>query len=351
MRRLKLVFRPWWDENPYQSLLADSLNPLGIRIDSAARWAEIDFLHRPDVVHLHWLHPIFIAPSFRKSLTNVAKFFIGLIVLRILGTKIVWTAHNLKNHDNHSPLMDRICTGLVVHLAHGVIAHGETARQTIIRTFHPWNPNKIFVVPHGNYVECYDNTISSTQARHQLGLSESDVVFLFLGAIRPYKGVLELITAFKQLNCPTATLVIAGKPFDQDTSEQIEQAIADQPTIKFIPGFVPDEHIQVYMNACDVTVFPYRNILTSGSVLLAMSFGRACIAPRQGCITETLDESGALLYDPDENSGLLNAMKQAVQRRSELSQMGSYNRQQAEAWSWNRIAQMTFDVYRNCMHR
>lgn len=345
------MFRPWWDDNPYQMLLADHLTTLGVRVDSIARWAELSFVHRPDVVHLHWLHPIFIAPNGFDAIANLTKFIVGLVALRVLGTRIIWTAHNLKNHDNHSLFMDRICTSVVVHLAHGIIAHGETAKQEIIRTFHLWNRNKIFVVPHGNYIECYENTLTSAQARQQLGLSESNIVFLFLGAIRPYKGVLELIEAFKQLNEPNARLIIAGKPFDQDTPHQINQAIAGHDDIKFVPGFVPDEKIQVYMNACDVAVFPYRDILTSGSVLLAMSFGRACIAPRQGCITETLDEIGSVLYDPQAKNGLFDALKVAIKHQAELDDMGTHNRQRVESWNWHRIAEMTLDVYRSCLHQ
>ncbi|WP_242482112.1 glycosyltransferase, partial [Trichormus variabilis] len=72
-------------------------------------------------------------------------------------------------------------------------------------------------------------------------------------------------------------------------TDMLLQKIDNEPNIKFIPGFVPSEKLQIYLNACDVVVFPYRDILTSGAVMLAMSFGRACIAPRKGCIAEVLD--------------------------------------------------------------
>jgi len=58
------------------------------------------------------------------------------------------------------------------------------------------------------------------------------------------------------------------------------------------------------MNACDVVVFPYQEILTSGAVILAMSFGRACVAPRLGCIQDVLDDKGAFIYEPSNKAGL-----------------------------------------------
>ena len=77
-------------------------------------------------------------------------------------------------------------------------------------------------------------------------------------------------------------------------------------------GFVPDEELQVYLRAADVVACPFLEIFTSGSVLLAMSFERAVIAPRRGCVTETLDEAGGILYDADDPQGLEGALRVAM---------------------------------------
>lgn len=349
MTHPKVLFRPWWDENPYQQLLADHLTDLGAEVGSISRWSQLFHTsQQPDILHLHWLHPVFLTDSRIQSLKNLMKFTLGLLLLRLRGIKVVWTAHNLKDHDNRNPFIDCLCTALVVHLANGIIAHGETAKRDIVKRFKLGSPSKISVVPHGSYIGCYENSISPMAARQCLGLPDSSLVFVFLGAIRPYKGVLELVSAFKQLHCTNARLVIAGKPDSEAMHEEILAQVGDRPDITFRPGFVPDDQIQVYMNACDVAVFPYRDILTSGSVLLAMSFGRACIAPRQGCIHETLDSSGAFLYDPQLETGLYQALQQAIQRRADLGRMGDRNLNQAEAWHWSRIAAMTMQVYQSC---
>jgi beta-1,4-mannosyltransferase len=93
-----------------------------------------------------------------------------------------------------------------------------------------------------------------------------------------------------------------------------------------------------------VMVYPYRDILTSGAVLLGMSFGRACVAPKIGCIAETLDDAGGILYAPGA-SALLNAMGQAYARREELETMGQHNLEKARLWSWDRVAAQTLDAY------
>ncbi len=154
------------------------------------------------------------------------------------------------------------------------------------------------------------------------------------------------MAAFAALNHKEVELVIAGKTRDDGSSELIRRRCAGHPRIMYQPGFVADDDIQTYMNACDAVVLPYRDILTSGAVILAMSFGRACIAPRMGCIAETLDEKGAFIYEPEDSDGLLNAMKRAIERKADLSAMGEHNRRLAAPWGWDRIAGMTLDVYR-----
>ncbi|MEZ4597387.1 MAG: glycosyltransferase [Chloroflexota bacterium] len=51
-----------------------------------------------------------------------------------------------------------------------------------------------------------------------------------------------------------------------------------------LPGNVPDDRMQVFLRAADVMVLPYRDVLTSGSAILAMTFGLPVVAPRIGCL-------------------------------------------------------------------
>jgi len=107
--------------------------------------------------------------------------------------------------------------------------------------------------------------------------------------------------------------------------------------------FVPAKDVQLYMNAADVVVLPFKDILTSGSALLAMSFGKAVIAPRLGCIPESLDSRGVFLYDHNEEEGLLKAIQQAT--LANLAAMGKYNYGRAKHLGWNVIGQKTCALY------
>lgn len=349
---LSVAFVPYWGAgNPYQNALADRLSSLGVRIDMACSLRAL-FRHgvvlngRPDVVHVHWL-PVFGWRQHR--FLRCAVFVVRLVLLRLWGIPLIWTIHNLVPHESSHPRVDWLLARIVAGLSSGLIVHGQGARQQAIETWGLRDESRFAVIPHGNYMDDYPNSVDRAAARRRLALDDAVLVFLFLGAVRPYKGVLELIEAYRQLASERTVLVVAGKPLDDDFTREIERACAGVGSVRFHPGFVPDEEIQVYMNAADAVVLPYRHLQSSGVALLAMSFGKPCVAPALGCLADVFDESGAFLYDPESESGLREGMRRAINVRDTLAQMGEHNRRKAAQWTWAKAAEATKALYDRCL--
>lgn len=351
MHHLKVIFLPWWSRNPYQQLLVTHLQALGVDVKTFSNNGKF-FLTpevirwRPDIIHFHSLYPFYLSSNPLAFAIKLLAFFSQIIFLKLAGVRIVWTVHDLKNHENMQVRAERIYSIFLAIFADAIITHCVQAKQTVIKSFHIFNKGKVFVVSHPHYINYYENNIDRDTARKKLGITDANLIFLFLGLIRAYKGVPELIDAFKQLKQDKVYLVIAGKA-SQELTQQIQQQVQDCHEIKFIPGFVADEQLQIYMNACDAIVLPYRDILTSGSVILAMSFGRACVAPRKGCISEVVGDLGGFLYNPEETDSLLYAMKDAIQHNSQLQQIGDRNRRVVEQWSWDSFARTTLQIYQH----
>ncbi|RCJ25518.1 hypothetical protein A6770_27685 [Nostoc minutum NIES-26] len=353
MSNLKVAFAPWYTkENPYQIQLYENLTSLGVKIEptncSTLYLLSTIKQSKVHILHLHWLDHFFLTRTNKlKSFLKLILFISQLFILRLMNIKIIWTVHNVKNHQNKHLGLDRLGSILVSRLAHGLIVHSKSAKNEILKVFNIRQDKKIFIVPHGNYIDVYKNKISQIEARKCLNIPDSSLVLLFFGLIHPYKGVLDLTKALKQLNYEDVCLVIAGKPCNEVMAKHLAQEAEDNKKIKFISGLVPDEQVQVYMNACDVVVLPYKEFLTSGAVILAMSFGKACVAPRKGCINEVLDDTGSFLYNPDIEDGLLQALNSVLQKRDYLSNMGIHNYKLANQWNWNYVAQKTLNVYQN----
>jgi glycosyltransferase involved in cell wall biosynthesis len=104
------------------------------------------------------------------------------------------------------------------------------------------------------------------------------------------------------------------------------------------------------LNAADAYVYPVREILNSGSIALAMSFGLPCVAPRLPAVVDMLGADGGILYEPENPAGLLEALRQAVKRKDELKRMGISNLIRASEWTWDKVAQRTRQLYDQCLN-
>jgi glycosyltransferase involved in cell wall biosynthesis len=92
--------------------------------------------------------------------------------------------------------------------------------------------------------------INGTKVREQYNFGD-DPVILFVGALRPVKGVHLLIKAFKLVKqkIPKAKLIIVGRPDYPYYFKQLKQ-MSDESVI--FAGFVPREELPNYYAACDI---------------------------------------------------------------------------------------------------
>ena len=356
MNKHTVVLFPSWPENAYHKLLGRNLEDVGVKVIHAvgrrAFGKRFFFLRyvkwkwRADTFHIHSTFPFFNTDTSLKSSIWLLYSTVQLLILRILGVRIVWTVHDLKNHEGRLLKQDYLSSIMLSWLSHSIIVHCDTAAGAVRNRFHIRNRDKIKVLFHGNYIGEYPNEIGKTESRRRLSLRQDGIVLLFIGRIMPYKGIIEFLSAIgrhRPLNL--SALIIAGKVANEDFETQIREKVKDCDWIRFEPGYVDDNDIQTYLNACDAVIVPYRHIFTSGSIFLAISFGRTCVAPKMGCIQDTLTRDIAFLYDPDREDALMEAIGSACQNREKLSRMGQQCYQLATALSWKDVARETRKIY------
>jgi beta-1,4-mannosyltransferase len=350
---IRCVFLPYGVSNPYPDELERRLAETGVSVERPrvrtlflwsmlARW-------RPQVLHLHWLYMSIRARSSFVAALKLLVFAGQVGVLRLSGVRVVWTVHNIEDHEAPFPRVDTMCRKLIARLSHGVVVYCDRSREEVIARFGVRDAEKITVIPHGNVIDYYENAVSRSDARKSLDLAEDDLVFLAFGEVRPYKGVVDLVAAFRELGVPRAKLLIVGRVSDDSFIQVLNDAIGESDAIAFLPGFVDNDRIQIFMNASDIVVCPFRRIHTSGSIVLAMSFAKPCIAPMIGCIPEVLDREGSFLYDPENAGGLANALALAVEHRGSLEQMGRHNREVIARCRWEDIATEHKKLYERCL--
>ena len=141
-------------------------------------------------------------------------------------------------------------------------------------------------------------------------------------------------------------LLMASKVKSDYSFEIVELAREVDPrVVAKTAEFFPIEDFQIFTNAADVAVFPFLEVLTSGSVITAMSFARPVIVPALGCLPELVDDRMGVIYDPRDQDGLGAAME-AV-RGYDLGSCGKAAYDAVTAVSWDEIAERTVVAYRH----
>lgn len=306
---------------------------------------------KPDIVHLHWQSGfLYVDGSRLKTLAKALLFVLQLRIIRLLGIRLVWTVHNLKRHEDTFRDLETRFTDKLANMSNGIIVHCQTGKDEVQKRIGKKNDNRITIIPHGHFIDYYPNKITREAARHKFHLKPSDFTYLFLGELRYYKGVLDVVDAFKALNNEKTRLIIAGRPHNKQIRDKVNQKSVEIKNIITHYRFVPDQELQDYINASDAMVFPYRDIFTSGGIFLALTFGKPIIAPALGCISDTLLASPNFIYDATNNNGLTDAMLTAL-GSNDLRDIGRYNRELADQFGWQEIAKKTTALYRRCLDK
>lgn len=340
----------------YQSLLAKGLYNEGIEVIFSNEMSKGAFLFpisrnvlqlKTKLIHMHWVEG-YSGFSSKNKISSFLKFVIFIfdinIVKYLLKAKIVWTIHNLYSHECTNQKFEKLGRKFFSKKVDAIIIHCKYAKEEFIKEFGALE-NKIHLIKHGNF-NCYENQISKEKAREDLNFNSNNFIYLIFGSIRPYKGIINCIESFKKLRRNrNVKLLIAGKPINNQIKRDILNRIKNSPNINFISEFITEDQIQVYFKASDIIVYSFKKILTSGGIFLAMSFGKPIIAPRLGCIPETLNEKGAFLYNSQEKEGLLIALEKALHNKNKLKEMGQYNLKLAKKYDWKDIAKETKKIY------
>ena len=352
----RAILLPSYKWNPYQRLLAAAVTEAGVEASAVHEWPKRAPLlgswlqqGRPQVVHIHWIHEFLGGGKGKPSARTVRWFDWQLRLLKSRGVRIVWTVHNLKSHESEGgDPNDEAAHRSIIEHADAIILHCDYARDALVELYRPTPAAeaRMHVIAHGSYVRQYDVDLEQEAARRALGLSEAGTVFAFVGSIRGYKNVGELLDAFMRVDelAPEDRLLIAGKPLPKKFGRKLQKLALQDKRIVLELDRLPEDELTRVLRASDAVVLPFRDILTSGSAILALSHGRPVIAPAMGCLPGTLPSDATFLYDPDAEGALAAAMRAA--KAADLAAMGQRARAYADTVDWGPIAAQTAALYR-----
>ena len=244
---------------------------------------------RPDIIVVRYWLP-FMGPCLGTILR---------IVKKNKHTKIVCIADNIIPHEKRAG--DLAFTRYFIKPVDAFITMSQKVLDDL-KKFNTTKPAKYIAHP------LYDNfgeKISKEEARKKLNIGHDELIMLFFGFIRKYKGLDILLDAMNILNSSTQNLqqpklLIAGEFYDdrKPYDEQIKQ-LGIEDSLILRTAFIPNNEVKNYVCAADVVVQPYRNATQSGVTPLAYHFEIPMIVTNVGGLAALVpDDKAGLIAEP-----------------------------------------------------
>jgi glycosyltransferase involved in cell wall biosynthesis len=314
---VRIILSTKESENEYVQLHKESLLGEGIEVSSIkgiSLFQALLFSSSGSIFHIHWQHfHYFSSEGIIKGIASfllALRFILYLLIFRfIFNIKIVWEMHNYLPHEDHRRWLDILVLRFLLRLSNGIIGHCKFVLEPISK-INTGYVNKVKIIPHPSFYGSLRKNIDKEKARQEIGLDNRSFICLYFGKIRPYKGVDNLIEVFKKgQKFNNSILVMAGRFEKEWYREKIEGLVDDVGNIVLIPHWIDESKMDRLFSSADCLVLPYRDILTSGTVLLGMEYCVPMVLPDVGCLREQVDEKYAVFYD---NTDILENLEGAL---------------------------------------
>jgi len=204
------------------------------------------------------------------------------------------------------------------------------------------DPSKVYAIANGYDPGKY-YPVDKKEARQSLDLPVDLKIVLNISRLYKEKGQKYLISAINDIvkDRDDIFCYIGGTgPLKNDLEQQIT-SLNLQEYVK-LAGFIPDEQINLWMNACDLFVLPSLSESFGIAQLEALACGKPVVATRNGGSEEIIisDEYG-LLVEPEDPEELAEKILVALDREWDREVILAY----VERFTWENIGKEIVSMY------
>jgi glycosyltransferase involved in cell wall biosynthesis len=222
-----------------------------------------------------------------------------------------------------------------------VVAHSEHSAARL-RDEVGLDPGRVRVIPHGAF-DYLTRLPQEEPLPPELQGAEGPVI-LFFGLLRPYKGIENLLEAFRGV--AGAELWIVGNP-RMDVAPLRELAAAAPGRVRFVTRFVDDAEIPAIFRRADLVALPYLDAEHSGVLYTGLAFGKPLLLSAVGGFPEVAATGAARLVPPGDVAALGSVLAELTDDEAARAELGAAAQAAAAGpFSWDETARLTLDLYR-----
>ncbi|MFW6026020.1 MAG: glycosyltransferase [Candidatus Woesearchaeota archaeon] len=308
--------------NPFWRILKKELEKQDVKVIKMP-FTFFDLLknrNRVKVINFHYARPE-VQGQLKKILPKKAwyliyrfscwfqkkTFRVKLNLAKKLGYKIIYTVHNLIPHNKNRNKINKYIKSLL-DISDSIVTMGKSDKKKIEERY---PDKKIDIIPHFHFKGSYKNNISKKEAKKRLNIPHKKFTYLFFGHLRKYKGIDKLIKIFKKTGLDAFLLIAGNSSQEPDYVDKLKRLSEEDNRIIIKDKKISYDKIQIYMNAADIVVFPFKQISNSGSLLLAKSFYKPTICMDKGNLKEYIKKDTDTLVKDDKElkKAVIRSMK------------------------------------------
>ncbi len=206
-----------------------------------------------------------------------------------------------------------------IRLADRILTLSGYAKETYVRSCIP--EHKITVIPPG-----VDGRRFAMEKKKR---TRNSFKYLFVGNIKPAKGVDILLNAFNRIEAPGKKLTIIGAMGDA------AHLLGNRQNNIAVKGYVPHEKLPEEYNDADIFILPSRLDGFGLVVTEAMSTATPVIVSSHvGAKDLVNDGVSGWVFESGDHEALADAMQKAYDNRDRLVSMGEKAREAVSLYTW-----------------
>jgi glycosyltransferase involved in cell wall biosynthesis len=312
-----------------------------------------------DIAHFQWLtvQPVDVHLLPRRRASAAGATAVGGVTAA--QPRLVLTAHDVLPREPRPGQL--AAQRRLYERMNAVVVHSEHGRRRLTSEL-GLAPELVYVIPHG-VLRPWERAVGDSPGDLPAGFEDSKgPVVLFLGLLRPYKGLDVLLEAWRATAAPQrraamrdAELWIVGMPrMDMAplyaAAQAAEQAGAGR--VRILARFVSAAETGAFMRRASLAVLPYREIDQSGVLFTALGAGTPLLLSDAGGFPEFAATGAARTVPAGDSTALAAALAELLGDSATLERMAVRASEAVRGvYSWKAIAEAHLALYERLLAR